>query len=198
MSRYLGILFIPLGLASTLVSGTLSSIATFLTLKAFDGLMSIPWTVARLGKFVLLPLLRLPFRFLKFRPKKQPQPEQPERPERSDLPSGSPRAPTALPPARGPCMSPPAREPSPLLRYRSPRSLSETSPQLPLRSPQVQSPRLQVQSPRPPLPSPPPPLRSPPKIGRDSSVSSGSSSPYPSYRPLPSSSPSSRPSSTPS
>lgn len=185
MSRYLGILFIPLGLASTLVSGTLSSIATFLTLKAFDGLMSIPWTVARLGKFVLLPLLRLPFRFLKFRPKK-PQPERTEQPERSDLPSGSPRAPTALPPARGPCMSPPAREPSPLLRYRSPRSLSETSPPLPLPSP-----RPQVQSPR-------PPLRSPPKIGRDSSVSSGSSSPYPSYRPLPSSSPSSRPSSTPS
>lgn len=185
MSRYLGILFIPLGLASTLVSGTLSSIATFLTLKAFDGLMSIPWTVARLGKFVLLPLLRLPFRFLKFRPKKQPQPERTEeRTERSDLPSGSPRAPTALPPARGPCMSPPAREPSPLLRYRSPRSLSGTSPR-------PQSPRLQVQS-------PPLPLRSPPKTGRDSSVSSGSSSPYPSYRPLPSSSLSSLPSSTPS
>jgi hypothetical protein len=186
MSRYLGILFAPLRLVSWIGSILVSGVTTFLTTTALSGLLAIPWTAVRMGKFVL-PLLRLPFRFLR-RPAKAFEPERPqERPERprpSVPPTGSPRARTALPlpPARGPCMSPPAPEPSPLLRYRSPRSLSEMS----------RPPRLQIQSPRSPL------NRSPPGTERDSSASFGSSSPYPPSKRSPSSNPSSRPSSTPS
>ena len=186
MSRYLGILLVPLRLASILVSGLVSSLASLLTTTAIGALLSIPWATLRLGKFVLLPLLRLPFRaFRLFRSKPHAPQAQAEteaqaeaQAEASDHPNGSPPARTvsALPPARGPCMLPPPPEPSPLLRYTSLKSHTEmyrTSPRLPQ-----------------------PRLPSPPGTGRDSSASSGSSSPYLRSRPSPSSSPSSRPSST--
>jgi hypothetical protein len=189
MSRYLGILLVPLRLASILVSGLASSLASLLTTTAIGALLSIPWATLRLGKFVLLPLLRLPFRaFRLFRSKPhapqaqaeaqtETQAEAQTETEAFDHPNGSPPARTvsALPPARGPCMLPPPPEPSPLLRYTSLKSHTEmyrTSPRLPPRLP------------------------SPPGTGRDSSASSGSSSPYLRSRPSPSSSPSSRPSST--
>ena len=190
MSRYLGILLVPLRLASILVSGLASSLASLLTTTAIGALLSIPWATLRLGKFVLLPLLRLPFRaFRLFRskphaPQAQAEAETEAQAEAFDHPNGSPPARTvsALPPARGPCMLPPPPEPSPLLRYTSLKSHTEmyrTSPRLP-------QPRLPTQ----------PRLPSPPGTGRDSNASSGSSSPYLRSRPSPSSSPSSRPSST--
>jgi hypothetical protein len=183
MSRYLGILLVPLRLASILVSGLASSLASLLTTTAIGALLSIPWATLRLGKFVLLPLLRLPFRaFRLFRSKPHAPQAEAEAPQALQTeafghPNGSPPARTvsALPPARGPCMLPPPPEPSPLLRYTSLKSHTEmyrTSPRLPPRLP------------------------SPPGTGRDSSASSGSSSPYLRSRPSPSSSPSSRPSST--